>query len=183
MFERASLKKLERFEREGRMTAGEAMDVARRVFSLAQTAGSEEVGGAANELHIEAAELWKNDRFEERRARAKEEEEDAAFEARLAEDLQREDEERRRAAEERWAALEYCTTGELEARIGRPHLRPFLRDRGYLEGGVGTWAPTAKALEEKVAKVEVRSRYSVIVWSKAFVEALQRELGSEGPTP
>lgn len=180
VIEMAGLRKLERLEREGHLSAPEAMHIAKRVFGIAENAGEREIGDAANELHIEAVALWENDRSKERRARAKADEEYAAFQADLDDRLQREAEERRRAAEERWAALDYCTTDEFEARVGRRPLRPILKDRGYLDGGVGSWKPTARAIEERVAKVEVRSRYSVILWSKTFVEVLQSEFRSSG---
>jgi hypothetical protein len=68
VFEKAGTKKLQRFEREGRLTAGKAMAIAGRVFGIADLAGSPEVGVAANDLHVDAAALWRQDARRRRRS-------------------------------------------------------------------------------------------------------------------
>jgi hypothetical protein len=165
-----SVKGYERREREG-LSAVAAINIAERIFLLADAAGATEVREAATELHIDARALFKRDRAEEREGQRQAAEQDKAF----AENY-------RRREEERWAALEFCSTTEFHERFGRRRdLHGLLKKRGYLEGEVGVWRLSEKALADGVGKVEVLGpRRSIIRWRKNFVESLDREFEGAG---
>lgn len=165
-----SSKAYERREPEGlSVTAG--INIAERIFVLADAARATGVREAAAELYTDARALFKRDRAEEREGQRQAAERDKAF----AEDY-------RRREEERWAALAFCSTTEFHERFGRRRdLHGLLKERGYLEGEVGSWRLSDKALADGVGKVEVLGpRRSIIRWNKNFVESLAREFEGAG---